>query len=43
MTVGCAIVSDDFTETMRVADGPAIFTTEEKVVDLALDLITDCV
>ena len=37
------MVSDDFTETMRVADVPAIFTTEEKVVDLALDLNTDCV
>ena len=42
MKVGCAVVSDDFTETMRIPDGSSIFTAEAKAIDLALDLIADC-
>ena len=40
--VGCAIVSDDFSETMRIPDGSSIFTAEAKAIDLALDLIANC-
>ena len=40
--VECAMVSDDFSETMRIPDGSSIFTAEAKAVDLALDLIADC-
>ena len=40
--VGCAVVSDDFYEVMRIPDGSSIFTAEAKAIDLALDLITDC-
>ena len=42
MKVGCAIVSDDFSETMRISDGSSIFTAEAKAIDLALELIVDC-
>ena len=42
MKVGCAVVSDDFSETMRIPDGSSIFTAEAKALDLALDLIADC-
>ena len=42
MKVGCAVVSDDYSETMRIPDGSSIFTTEAKAIDLALDLIDDC-
>ena len=40
--LGCAVVSDDFSETMRIPDGSSIFTAEAKAIDLALDLIADC-
>ena len=39
MNVGCAVVSDDFSKTMRIPDGSSIFTAEAKAIDLALDLI----
>ena len=42
MKVGCAVVSDDFSEIMRIPDGSSIFTAEAKAIDLALDLIADC-
>ena len=42
MKVGCGVVSDDFSETMRIPDGSSIFTAEAKAIDLALDLIADC-
>ena len=42
MKVGCAEVSDDFSETMRIPDGSSIFTAEAKAIDLALDHIADC-
>ena len=42
MKVGCAVVSDDFSETMPIPDGSSIFTAEAKAIDLALDLIVDC-
>ena len=42
MKVGCAVVSNDFSETMRIPDGSSIFTAEAKAIDLALDLIADC-
>ena len=41
MKVGCAVVSDDFSATMRIPDGSSIFTAETKAIDLALDLIAD--
>ena len=41
MKVGCAVVSDDFSETMRIPDGSSIFTAEAKAIDLVLDLIAD--
>ena len=40
--VGCAIVSDDISETIRIPDGSSIFAAEAKAIDLALDLIADC-
>ena len=40
--VGCAIVSDDFSETMRIPDVSSIFTAEAKAIDLALDFIANC-
>ena len=42
MKVGCAVVSDYFSETMRIPDGSSIFTAEAKAIDLALDLIANC-
>ena len=36
--VGCAVVSDNFSETMRIPN----FTAEAKAIDLALDIIADC-
>ena len=42
MKVGCAVVSDDYSETMRIPDGSSIFTAEAKAIDLALDLIANC-
>ena len=42
MKVGCAVVSDDFSGTMRIPDGSSIFTAEAKAIGLALDLIADC-
>ena len=42
MKVGCAVVSDDYSETMRIPDGSSIFTAEAKAIDLALDLIAAC-
>ena len=42
MKVGCAVVSDDFSETMRIPDGSSIFTAEAKAIDLALDHIANC-
>ena len=41
MKVGCAVVSDNFSETMQIPDGSSIFTAEAKAIDLALDLIAD--
>ena len=42
MKVGCAVVSDDFSKTMRIPDGSSIFTAEAKAIELALDFIADC-
>ena len=42
MKVGCTVVSDDFSETMRIPDGSSIFTAEAKALGLALDHIADC-
>ena len=41
LKVGCAVVSDEFSETTRIPDGSSIFTAEPKAIDLALDLIAD--
>ena len=42
MRVGCAVVSDSYSENMRIPDGSSIFTAEAKAIDLALDFIADC-
>ena len=42
MKVGCADVSDVFSETMRISDGSSILTAETKAIDLTLDSIADC-
>ena len=42
MKVGCAVVSGDYSETMRIPDGSSVFTAEAKAIDLALDLIANC-
>ena len=36
MKVGCAVVSDDFTGTMRIPDGSSIFTAEAKAIGLEI-------
>ena len=40
--VGCAYISKDVQQTLRLPDGSSIFTAEAKAVDLALDYITTC-
>ena len=42
MKVGCAVVSDDFSEPMQIPDESSILTAEAKAIDLALDIIVDC-
>ena len=42
MKVGCAVVSDNYSEIMRIPDGSSIFTAEAKAIDLAFDFIADC-
>ena len=37
MRVGCAVVSDNYSENMRIPDGSSIITAEAKAIDLALD------
>ena len=32
--VGCAVVSDDFSETMRIPDGSSIFTAEANLLPI---------
>ena len=39
---GCTVISDVFSETMRIPDGSSIFTSEAKAIDLTLDFIADC-
>ena len=36
------VVSDNFSESMRIPDGSSIFTAEAKAIDLALNCIADC-
>ena len=42
MRVGCAVVSDNYLENMRIPDSSSIFTAEAIAIDLALDFIADC-
>ena len=42
LKVGCAVESDDFSETMRIPDGSTIFTAEAKAIDLVSALIAEC-
>ena len=42
MRFGCAVVSDNSSESMRISEGYSIDTAEVKVIDLALDFIADC-
>ena len=41
LKVGCAVISDNFSETMRIPDGSSIKTAKVKAIDLALYLIAD--
>ena len=40
--VGCAVISDNHSNTRRIPDDSSIFTAEAKAVDLALDFIRTC-
>ena len=40
--VDCAVLSDSYSENMRIPDGFSIFTAEAKAIDLAFDFIADC-
>ena len=42
MRVGCAVVSDNYSENMLIPDGSLIFTAEAKAFELALDFTADC-
>ena len=42
MRVGCAVVSDNYSENKRIPDGSSIFTAKAKAIDLASDFIADC-
>ena len=35
MRVGCAVISDNYSENMRIPDGSSMFTAEAKAIDLA--------
>ena len=37
--VGCAVISDNHSDIMRIPDGSSIFTAGTKSVDLTLDLL----
>ena len=40
--VGCAVISDNYSNMQRIPDYSSIFTAEAKAVDLALDFISTC-
>ena len=40
--VGCAFISDNYSNMQRIPDDSSIFTAEAKAVDLALDFISTC-
>ena len=42
MRVGCAVVTANYSENMRITDGSSIFTAEAKAIYLALDFIANC-
>ena len=42
MRVGCAVVSANYSENMRITDGSSIFTDEAKAIYSALDFIANC-
>ena len=42
MKFDCAVVSDNYSESMRIPEGSSIDTAEVKAIDLALDFIADC-
>ena len=42
MKVVCAVVSDDYSEIVRIPHGSSMFTAEAKAIDLALDFIASC-
>ena len=39
---GCAVISDNHSNMLRIPDDSSIFTAEAKAVDLALDFISTC-
>ena len=40
--VGCAVISDNYSNMQCIPDDSSIFTAEAKAVDLALDFIRTC-
>ena len=40
--VGCAVISDNYSNMQRIPDDSSIFTAEAKAIDLALDFISTC-
>ena len=42
LKVGCAVISDNHSNMLRIPDDSSIFSAEAKAVDLALDFISTC-
>ena len=40
--VGCAVLSGNHCNSLRIPDGSSVFTAEAKAIDLALDFINSC-
>ena len=40
--VGCAVISGNHCNSLRIPDGSSVFTAEAKAIDLALDFINSC-
>ena len=41
MGIVCAVVSDNYSENMRIPNGSSISTAKAKAIDLELDVIAD--
>ena len=40
--VGCAVISENYSNMQHIPDDSLIFTAEAKAIDLALDFISTC-